>query len=177
MDNNTVFNEMVKDISTAGKALWEFFYGLLGVVFGFFLPIKDMVNFVILLFLVDIIVGYITAHKIRGEHFKPEIIWKKTVPRMTLSVVLIILTYLWDTTFEQTILSTYTTTGWFISGMLIVSIARNGFKITRWQVFESLTGVFHEKIKEQTGVDIREIDMTPGQPTSKQQTTDGEPNL
>lgn len=177
MDKHTVFNNMMNELGTAGKALWEFFYGLLGVVFGFLLPIKDMVNFVLLLFFVDIVVGYVTANKIRGEHFKPELIWRKTIPRLTLSVVLIILTYLWDTTFQQTILSTYTTTGWFISGILIVSIARNGFKLTRWQVFESLTGLFHEKIKEQTGLDIRELDLTPDSPTQKQNTTDEQSNL
>jgi len=172
MDRVSVFNEMIKDISTAGKALWEFFYGLIGVVFGFFLPIKDMVNFVILLFMVDIVVGYFTAKKIRGEHFNPQLIWKKTVPRMTLSLVLIILTYLWDTTFEQTILSTYTTVGWFIGGILIVSIAKNGYKLTPWTVFESLTGIIQEKIKEQTGVDNRELDLTPGPPIPKDRPDD-----
>lgn len=172
MDKHAIFNEVIADIGSTGKALWDFFYGLIGFVFGFFLPIKDMVNFVILLFLVDILVGYFTARKIRSERFDPQIIWKKTVPRMTLSILLILLTFLWDTTFEQTILSTYTTVGWFISGILIVSIARNGFKITRWQVFESLTGIFQERIKEQTGVDIRELDLTPSPPTQKERPDD-----
>lgn len=138
--------------------LGEYLGGLLAAIIGYFLPIKDMVNFIILLFLIDVAVGYWTAKKIRGEKFNTQIVWQKTMPRMLISLLIIILTFKWDDTFKQDVLSTYNTVAWFISGILIISIAKNGYKLTRWEVFYQIIGIFKKGITERTGVDANEID-------------------
>lgn len=148
MENYLSFPDMV-------KAIWEILWGMLGVVIGYFLPIKDMVNFIVLLFIVDVALGYWTARKLRGEKFSVGIIWKTTVPRMALSILIVVLAYTWDTTFQQNYLETYNVTGWFISGILIFSIVKNAFKITNWQGFNQISELFSSRIKEKTGVDIQ----------------------
>ena len=149
MENYLSFSDMV-------KAIWEILWGLVGVIIGYFLPIKDMVNFIVLLFIIDVFIGYWTARKLRGEKFSTRIIWKTTIPRMVLSILIVVLAYTWDTTFHQNYLETYNVTGWFISGILIYSIAKNAFKITKWEVFSSLTDIFKKKMEDQTGVDMPE---------------------
>jgi len=152
MENWLSFSDLVKGI-------WEILCGMLGIIVGYFLPIRDMVNFIVLLFIVDAILGYLTARKLRGETFSKGIIYRTTMPRMLISILIVIVAYMWDTTFKQEFVQTYNMAGWFISGVLIFSIGKNGFRITKWKVFDSLTNIFAEKVKEQTGVDISEIDM------------------
>ena len=48
MDNWLSFPDTV-------KAMWELVCGILGIILGYFLPIKDMVNFIVFLFLVDVL--------------------------------------------------------------------------------------------------------------------------
>jgi phage-related holin len=136
------------------KGIWELLCGIMGTIIGYFLPIKDMVNFIVLLFLIDVLLGYLSARKLRGEKFSTRIIWRTTMPRMLISVLLIIIAYMWDDVFKQTLLQTYNMVGWFIAGILIFSIAKNGFKITRWQGFLGLENIFRKKIKEETGAEL-----------------------
>ena len=141
------------------KAMWELVCGILGIILGYFLPIKDMVNFIVFLFLVDVLLGYLAAKKLRGEKFSTHIIWHKTMPRMLISFLLICVAYMWDTTFKQEFVHTYNLVGWFISGVLIFSIGKNGYTITKWEVFAGLTSLFQKKIQEQTGIDINDINI------------------
>ena len=164
-ENDSILETVLSAIEALGKLIWEVLYGMIGVAIGYFLPIKDMVNFIILLFILDVAFGYWKARIFSGPKFNTPlvkfstaIIWKTTVPRMALSILLLMLTLKWDTTFKQETFSTYNTVGWFISGMLIISIGKNGFKITGWEVFSLLTGLFQNKIKEQTGIDVNNID-------------------
>ena len=128
--------------------------GLVGTVIGYFLPIRDLVHLVILFFVIDMLFGYWAARRLRGEKFSTKIVWKTTFPRMLISLVLIIMAYLWDTTFRQQWLPTYNLIGWFISGVLMFSIAKNGFKITNWQGFLNLENMFKKKFSDETGADI-----------------------
>lgn len=146
------FSDLVKGIS-------NILAGMIGTIIGYFLPIKDMVNFTILLFVIDMILGYWAAKKLRGEKFSPHIIWTKTIPRMLISLLIIILAYMWDDIYHQNSFSTYNTVGWIISGVLIFSIGKNGYAVSKWEVFASLTNLFGKRIKEQTGVDINDLDL------------------
>ena len=146
MDEYLTFPNLVKGI-------WEILCGMLGTIIGYFLPIKDLVHLVILFFILDMVFGYWAARRLRGEKFSTKIVWNTTFPRMLISLVLIISAYLWDTTCKQNWLPTYNLIGWFISGMLIFSIAKNGFKITQWQGFYNLEGLFKKKIKDELGTD------------------------
>jgi hypothetical protein len=136
------------------KGIWEILCGMLGTIIGYFLPIKDLVHLVILFFILDMVFGYWAARRLRGEKFSTKIVWNTTFPRMLISLVLIISAYLWDTTCKQNWLPTYNLIGWFISGMLIFSIAKNGFKITHWQGFLGIENLFKKRIEEETGVNL-----------------------
>jgi hypothetical protein len=63
---------------------------------------------------------------------------------------------MWDKVYEQNIVSTYKLIGWFISGVLLYSIAENGYGITNWTVFPKIGELFKSKVKENTGLDIPE---------------------
>jgi len=134
---------------------WKTITGLFCSVVGYFLPIKDLVHLVVFFFLIDMLVGYWAARRLRGEKFSTKIVWKTTFPRMLISVILIILAFMWDTTFHQEWLSTYYLIGWFISGVLIFSIAKNGYKITKWRVFIGIENMFQKKIEDGTGIKIK----------------------
>lgn len=136
------------------KGIWEILCGMLGTIIGYFLPVKDMVNFIVLLFVIDVFLGYLAARKLRGEKFSTRIIWKTTMPRMLVSVLLIIIAYMWDDVFKQDMLQTYNIVGWFIAGVLIFSIAKNGYKITNWNGFLGIENLFKKKIEDETGTDL-----------------------
>jgi hypothetical protein len=125
-------------------------------VIGLLTPIKNIVNLLLLLFFIDVVFGYLAAHKLRGECFKVSIIWKKTMPKMLVATALIVLTYLWDITYGQDFVSSYKLIGWFISGLLIVSIAENGWKITQWRPFLSISSIIKGKIETTTNEKIGE---------------------
>lgn len=136
------------------KGTWELACGTFAAIIGYFIPIRDMAHFIVLLFIVDVFLGYIAARKLRGEPFRTKIVWQTTMPRMSLSLLLLILAFMWDKVYSQDYVQTYTIIGWFISGIIFWSIAKNMFKITKWEVFESLAGMIKGKIQDKTGMDL-----------------------
>ena len=136
--------------------VWSLICGLFFASIGYLIPVKDIVHSVLFFFLIDIIFGYLAARKLRGEHFSTKIVWKYTVPRMLISIVLIIATYMWDTNFHQDFVNTCNLVGWFISGILIYSIIKNAYKITRWMPFRNLGLVLKTQLKNEAGIDAEE---------------------
>lgn len=134
--------------------VWKTICGSATAVLGYFLPIRDLVHLIILFFLIDMLFGYWAARKLRGEKFSTKIVWRTTFPRMLISLILITMAFLWDTTCKQEYLPTYNIIGWFIAGILLFSIVKNAFKITNWQGFNQISELFSSRIKEKTGVDI-----------------------
>ena len=154
---------MEKIVETAGKAvvdlfsnIWALLCGFFTVCVGYFAPVFDIVLLLIFLFIVDVILGYCAAKKLRGEKFSKTIIWKTTMPRMLVSVVLILCFFMWDMTYKQDFVCTYRIVGWFISGIIIYSIAQNGYSVTKWEGFPLLGMFLRKKIKDNTGIDIKE---------------------
>ena len=127
---------------------------MFAITIGYMLPVKNIVHLVLFLFLMDVVFGYWAAKRLRKEKFSTKIIWQYTMPRILLSILLISISYLWDNVFEQDFVSTYKIIGWFICGMLIYSIAKNGGKITNWQMFPLVSGLIKKEIKAETGMDI-----------------------
>lgn len=123
-------------------------------VLGYFMPVKDIVHLLILFFIIDVIFGYWAARKLRGERFSVKIIWSHTIPRMLISIVLITGAFMWDTVYNQEVVSTYKMIGWFISGVLLYSIAENGYQVTKWSVFPKIGNLFKKNVKDNTGLDI-----------------------
>lgn len=130
--------------------------GLFTSVVGYFIPVRDIVHFLLLCFFLDVLFGFWAARKIRNERFSAKIIWQHTVPRMMISLIIIMACFMWDTVFSQEYLATYKLTGWFFCGVLIWSIAVNGYKITGWNAFKQIGGMVERKVEEQSGVDLKE---------------------
>lgn len=132
--------------------------GALAGFVGYLLPIRNIVHLLILFFLLDVIFGFWAASKLRKERFSVKIIWGHTIPRMLVSIVLITGAFMWDEVYQQEIVSTYKVIGWFISGVLLYSIAENGYQITKWSIFPKIGSLINDKMKTTTGFDVDEIE-------------------
>ena len=153
------YTEFINALHTACTKTYGMFVGALASIIGYFLPIKDIVHLLILFFILDVAFGYLAARKLRNERFSVKIIWSHTMPRMLMSVVLITGAYMWDTVYKQDVLSTYKMIGWFISGVLLYSIAENGYKMTNWAVFSKIGALFNQRTKDHTGMEIDKTDI------------------
>ena len=145
-----IFRMLQEPTSQVISMLSGFFF----MVFGYFIPIREIVHVMVLFFILDVIFGFWAAKKLRKEKFSVKIIWKHTLPRMAISFVLILSAFMWDSTFDQNVIATYKIIGWFISGVLLFSIAQNGYKITKWAVFPQLLILVGRKVKDSTGLDV-----------------------
>lgn len=137
---------MLKLFDEVWQLFWAGFTGLIASILGYFLPVKDIVHLIVIFFIVDVAFGYWAARKTRGEKFSTKIIWKTTIPRMVLSLVAILGAYAWDTVFSQEVVSTYKIIGWFIAGILLFSILKNGYKITKWEAIPGISDILKNKI-------------------------------
>lgn len=126
--------------------------------FGYLIPIKNIVHLLIAFFIADVLFGYWAARKLRKERFSVKIIWEHTIPRMLISIILITGAFMWDEVYAQDLVSTYKVIGWFISGVLLYSIAENGYQITKWSIFPRIGGMINDKMKESVGVDLKETE-------------------
>ena len=156
---------MEKIVETAGKAvvdlfsnIWAVICGFFAVCLGYFAPVFDIMLLLLFLFALDVVFGYWAAKKLRGEKFSKTIIWKTTMPRLVVSGVLVLIFYMWDMTYRQDFVATYRLVGWFISGIIIYSIAQNGYSVTKWEGFPLLGLFLKKKIQDTTGIDITKKD-------------------
>lgn len=136
------------------KYFWSLVSGIIMSFVGYLVPIRDIVHLLVLFFILDVIFGYWAAKRLRKELFSAKIIWKTTMPRMVISLVLVIGAFMWDSVYQQELVATYKIIGWFISGVLLASIVQNGYQITNWNMFAFLGDFLKQKIRENTGVDI-----------------------
>lgn len=120
-------------------------------VIGYFIPVKNIVHLVLFFFLLDVIFGYWAARKLRNECFQVKIIWNHTIPRILISIVVILAAFMWDNTFGQEFVSSYKIIGWFIAGVLLYSVAENGYQITSWKVFSDIGSIVKKKVETETG--------------------------
>ena len=115
--------------------------GLLSVSFSYFMPVRDMMHLIIIFFAVEMVVGYLVAKKVRGDHFRLSVVFTKTVPRLGLVVFIILGTYAWDDVHNQEAVHTYTILSYFICGILIASITRKGYILTGWSPFKDISKI------------------------------------
>lgn len=132
------------------RSIASYMSGVFTVIFGYFTPVKDIVHLLILFFILDVLIGYWASRKMNGSRFMVSIVWKHTIPRMILSIILIIGAYMWDNTYKQEFVSTYKIIGWFITGLLLYSIAENGYYITRWTIFKRIGKVIKKEVDDDT---------------------------
>lgn len=151
---DSLFNTVAHALKDLLNDMYAMCAGLSMSVLGYFLPVKNIVHLLIFFFAVDVIFGFWAARKLRGERFSVKIIWSHTIPRMLISIVLIIGAYMWDSVYSQELVCTYKLIGWFISGVLLYSIAENGYQITKWSVFPKIGNLFKKNVKDNTGLDV-----------------------
>ena len=130
---------------------WGLLAGLLMSILGYFLPIRDLVHLVTLFFIVEMFSGYFAA-KIKNHYvkFSLTIVYTKTIPRLFISIVILILSFLWDTVTEQKWLPTYNILGWFFCGVLLLKITRHGYIITKWAGFLYASKIIDHKINDKS---------------------------
>lgn len=143
--------DMINTFSDLSHYIMSAIAGILGSIFGYFMPVVDVVSLVFAFFILDMVIGYWAARKTRGEKFSTPKVWNTTVPRLLLSIIIILASFAWDEVFSQTVIQTHRSIGWFISGILLYSIIVNGYKITHWVMFSGVADIIKDKlnIKEQ----------------------------
>lgn len=126
----------------------EFIVATFLSVLGYFSPLKNIAHLVLFFFFIDIIYGYMADRKTNRAKFKPSIIWKKTMPRVVLTFTLLICAFLLDKVSGQDFISTYNVLGWFVCSLLFISIAKNGYIITKWEAIPFIGQFISKKIKD-----------------------------
>lgn len=127
---------------------------------GYLSPLKEIAHMMLFFFLLDIIYGWLADRKVNNAKFQPAKVWNKTVPRIILSIILLVCAFMLDANTGQEYVSVYKILGWFISSLLILSIARNGYLVTNWHAIPLLGKLLKNKFEKQTGINIDEITKT-----------------
>lgn len=142
---------------------WETALATILACIGYFTPIKNIEHVMLMFFGIDIIYGYLASKKIakklgKKPMFSTKIIWEKTVPRATLSTVLLLGAYMIDKETHQEWIHFDSIIGWFICGLLLVSILENGYIVTEWRTIPLLDKMLKNKIEKQTGIKLDKIE-------------------
>mgnify|MGYP001458644496 CR=1 FL=1 len=152
-----VFEKIGDGLQNTINHVYAFLSGVIASILGYFLPVKNIVHVIIAFFILDVIFGFFKARKLRKEKFSCKIVWKTTMPRMIISLILVCLAFVWDKEFGQTYVETYNIVGWFITGVLFLSIIQSCYLITNWEMFPLLGKLVKNKITEKANVDIDEM--------------------
>lgn len=132
---------------------WATIFGFVVALLGYFLPIRDLVHLVILFFIIEMVLGYFAA-KTKGAlvkqkvRFSLTIVYTKTIPRMFVTILILMMAYLWDTVTKQKWVPTYTFLGWFFTGILFIKSMRNAYTVTNWVGFKLAEIIVTNKIKK-----------------------------
>lgn len=108
---DTILQSTILAMGGVLKNAYAMLSGLFMSILGYFLPVKDIVHLLILFFVLDVFFGFWAAKKLRKERFSVKIIWSHTIPRMLVSIVLILGAYMWDSTYQQDFVNTYMKVG------------------------------------------------------------------
>lgn len=152
----SIFTSIARALRYLFHDTYSILVGMTFSFFGYLVPIKNIVHLLIIFFIADVFFGYWAARKIRKEKFSVRIIWEHTIPRMLISIFLITGAFMWDKVYEQELVATYKVIGWFISGVLLYSIADNGYQITKWSIFPKIGSLLNDNIKSRTGFDAND---------------------
>lgn len=131
---------------------WASIVGLFMSMLGYFLPIRDLVHLVIFFFIIEMITGYYAAKskanlKRKKLNFSLTIVYTKTIPRMFITILILIMAYLWDTVNNQKWVPTYTILGWFFTGILLLKTMRHSYTVTKWIGFKYAEILIVNKMK------------------------------
>ncbi|MPN14645.1 hypothetical protein SDC9_161972 [bioreactor metagenome] len=143
--------EWLRDIFSNGYAVCS---GAIASVLGYFLPIRDPVNLLLIFFVVDCIIGYLKNRKLYNQKFSKRKIFETTIPRMMAVTIFMMLLFSLDVTFNQDMVQTYMIVGYFVGGVLLFNIWKNLYELTRWEAFLKIGDILHKSVKDKTGMDV-----------------------
>ncbi|WP_352422262.1 phage holin family protein [Proteiniphilum sp.] len=152
MDNGIMsIEEWLRDIFTNTYSVCA---GAVASILGYFLPLKDPVNLLLIFFVVDCIIGYLKNRKLYKQKFSKRKIFETTIPRMMAVTIFMMLLFSLDMTFNQDMVQTYMIVGYFVGGVLLFNIWKNLYELTRWDAFLNIGEMLQKNVKDRTGMDV-----------------------
>jgi len=138
------------------NTLCDFVAAVFLTIIGYLVPLKNMAHLVLFFFFMDVVYGYLADRKLNGARFKTAIVWAKTVPRIILTIILLIMAFLLDEVSGQQYVQTYKVVGWFICSLLFLSILKNGYIVTQWSAIPLIGKLIAKRIQKETDTDLQE---------------------
>ena len=136
---------------------WAMSSGFIASIIGYFSPIRDPINLLLIFFAADAVVGYWKNKKLYNQEFSKRKIFETTVPRMIAVVTFMAMLFALDTTYNQDVVHTYMVVGYFIGGVLLFNIGKNFYKLTKWKAFLAIASMVQKDVQDKTGQDVSEI--------------------
>ena len=134
--------------------IWNFLFGIVLALVGYFLPIKNVVHVMSAAIMFDLFTG-LWAARVKGRGWKSIKLWR-TIYKLFISTIIIMLLYAMDKEMGTPIVQMHKIAAWLITGFEIWSILENAAEISNLRIFIILKDFMHDKIEQQTGVDLNE---------------------
>lgn len=141
------------------KTVYNFISVIVSPILAYFSPIKGIVHVVIIFFLIDVWYGYRASVKVGKKvekkiAFEPVLVWKKTMPRLGLSLILLVLAFMLDTETGQTLINTSNIIGYVICFLVFWSILQNGYIVTNWEVIPLIGEAIQKKAEKRLDIKL-----------------------
>ena len=142
----------------------EFFLNAGGWVLGVFLsiahyfaPVADTIHVLLVFFIGDILFGFLASKKLRGESFNPKKVWEKTIPKMLVSFFIIISAHMLDSISPLGVLTIRESVGWILSGLVLHSVWKNAFVVTKWTALRHIGAFLSDSLKDKFKIDVNKF--------------------
>lgn len=134
--------------------IWNFLFGIIIVLIGYFLPIKNVVHVMSAAIMFDLFTG-LWAARVKGKGWKSIKMWR-TIYKLFISTIIIMLLYAMDKEMGTPIIQMHKIAAWLITGFEIWSILENAAEISNLRIFIILRNFMQDKIEQQTGINIED---------------------
>ena len=123
-------------------------------IVNYFAPISDTIHVLLVFFVGDILFGFLASKKLRGESFNPRKAWEKTIPKMLVSFFVIISAHMLDSISPIGFLTIRESVGWILSGLVLHSVWKNAFIVTKWTALRHIGAFLSDSLKDKFKVDV-----------------------
>jgi phage-related holin len=134
----------------------NFLTGIFLAFAGYFSPVHNVVMVVMLAVMIDLITGIWASYTI-GRGIKSRRLMRSIV-KIVLYDMIIYLIFCIDK--EMALIELHKTVAWLIVGFEVWSILENAARITDHRIFRILRRYMEDRVKETTGMDLNEKEIT-----------------
>lgn len=134
-------------IESVFSEFWNVVGGIIGAIIALIYPIIDILSFLVIVFIIDCIIGIFEAKCISREKFTTKKIWNGTVLRMVFSLIVISLLFRLECIYGIGFAGLHKIAGGFFTGVIIISILHNMYKITKWKAILTIVETIKKKMK------------------------------